>query len=278
MKFSLVMATINRRDEIKRFLASLREQSYRDFELIVVDQNDDERVAGLLAPYADKFAIKHVRSAKGLSRARNVGLRYATGDVIAFPDDDCWYSRDLLRRVAQLLLAHPAWDGLTGRCEDGKGQAVAIPWAESRDVINLMNVWRTAISITIFLRREVVKEIGDFDEELGVGAGTAWGSSEETDYVIRALKNGRKIFYEPSIVVYHPRHVAAYDAAAMKRAISYGAGMGRVLCKHHYPRWYIFYKWLRPAGGVIFSLMSCRFAKSRYHWHILFGRVKGWLG
>lgn len=277
MKFSLVLATINRTNEIKRFLASLNEQTYRDFELIVVDQNTDERVAHIIASYADKFSIKHLRATKGLSRARNVGLRQATGDIVAFPDDDCWYPKDLLMQVVQLFTEHPEWDGLTGKCEDGNGNPAATRWAVSPDFINCINVWRTATSVSIFFRQELVRAIGDFDESLGAGAGTAWGSGEETDYVIRAIKNGYKIFYEPRIVVYHPQPVFVYDSAALKRAISYGAGMGRVLHKHHYPLWFVCYNWLRPAGGAILSCLCCNFHKGEYHWAVLKGRVKGWL-
>ena len=45
------------------------------------------------------------------------------------------------------------------------------------------------ISFTIFLRRRVVERVGEFDETLGVGAGTPYGSCEESDYLIRAVKS-----------------------------------------------------------------------------------------
>lgn len=278
MKYSLILATINRTNEIKRFLASLAEQSYRDFELIVIDQNTDDRLKTIIASYAEEFPIIHLHSAKGLSRARNVGLQHVTGDIIAFPDDDCWYPRDLLLQVKRLLTEHPEWDGITGTCEDDKGKSSGTRWITTQSYVKLSNVWRTAISISIFLRQEVVTATGNFDEGLGVGAGTAFGSGEETDYVIRALASGFKIFYEPSIVVYHPQSVTAYDTAALKRAISYGAGMGRVLRKHHYPMWFVFYNWLRPAGGAILSCLLFNFSKCRYHYASLMGRVKGWTG
>ena len=51
--------------------------------------------------------IRHLRSERGLSRASNIGLRVARGDIIAIPDDDCWYPKDLLATVAAWFESHP---------------------------------------------------------------------------------------------------------------------------------------------------------------------------
>ena len=56
----------------------------------------------------------------GLSRARNVGLKAVTGEIIAFPDDDCWYPDGLLQKVVAEFRDQTSLDGLTGRSEDGK--------------------------------------------------------------------------------------------------------------------------------------------------------------
>src|SRR5579864_8357010 len=145
MKFSLVLATVGRHDEVARFLASLEAQGYRNFELIVIDQNDDDRLVPLLRMYHDRFALQHVRSPRGLSRARNVGLKLASGDVIAFPDDDCWYPAGLLEKVAALLKADTGLDGITGRFTDGDGRSEG-RWLERSMMLNRYNVWRGAIS------------------------------------------------------------------------------------------------------------------------------------
>ena len=103
LKFSLLLATVGRTAELERFLSSLDAQTYRNFDLIVVDQNPDERLAALVQSYAGRFPVLCVKSTPGLSRARNAGLRYVSGDVIAFPDDDCWYPPDLLRKATLWL-------------------------------------------------------------------------------------------------------------------------------------------------------------------------------
>lgn len=277
MHFSLIVATINRTKEIKRFLQSLASQSYKNFELIVVDQNSDDRLVPILEPYKTHFPILHIRSAPGLSRARNIGLRYVKGDIVAFPDDDCWYPPDLLEKVANFFQKHPDIDGLAGRSIDENGKPSVGRWDEKEGLIDMFNVWRRAISFSIFLKTKVINEVGDFDETLGVGAGTPWGAGEETDYIVRTLKLGFKIYYYPSINIYHPQKTPVYDVRAISRAYSYGMGFGRVLRKHKYPLWFLGYYLIRPLSGIILSLLTGNFSKAKYYGTVLNGRFLGYL-
>ncbi|GAW94024.1 glycosyltransferase family 2 protein [Calderihabitans maritimus] len=278
MRFSLVLATVDRTEEVKRFLEHLDRQTYRDFELIVVDQNPDDRLEALLHPYRERFRILHLRSAKGLSRARNVGLKCVGGDIIGFPDDDCWYPPNLLERVAAYFCQnHPGLDGVTGRCVDENGEPSVGRWDLKSGSINRFNVWNRGTSASLFVRVEVARQIGAFDEALGAGAGTPWGSGEEIDYLLRALEAGFHLYYEPGLFVYHPQPVKQYDVRAVIRARSYGAGMGRVLRKHSYPIWFVAYQWLRSAGGIFLSLAAGRFNKAIHHWAALQGKFLGWI-
>ena len=89
-RFSLIVATKNRTDDLLTLLGSLRSQLMQSFEILIVDQNPDDRLIPVLSQFAD-LPIRHLHSKPGLSRARNVALPLCTGDIIAFPDDDCWY-------------------------------------------------------------------------------------------------------------------------------------------------------------------------------------------
>ena len=91
MHFCFVLATVGRVQEVGAFLDSLTRQTFGDFSVVLVDQNADGRLDALMADYANRLSIKRVASAPGLSKARNVGLAHARGDVIGFPDDDCVY-------------------------------------------------------------------------------------------------------------------------------------------------------------------------------------------
>lgn len=275
--FSLVMATFGRVVEVERFLQTLGQQSYQSFELIVIDQNLDDRLIPILNTYRESFPIIHLRSERGLSRARNLGLRHIQGKIVGFPDDDCWYPPDLLERVMRFFEENPSFDGITGRSVDGEGNPSATKWDTNPGSVDFFNVWKRGISFSIFFRIKVIKKVGDFDETLGVGAGTPWGAGEETDYLLRALKEGYIIRYDPSLVVYHPQPIKRYDVQAIERARTYSAGIGRVLRKHRYPLWFVVYQLLRSVGGALLSLASGQLGKARYYTAVLHGKFSGWI-
>jgi glycosyltransferase involved in cell wall biosynthesis len=274
MKISLILATKNRIEEVHRFVRSLAHQGYSNLELIVVDQNEDDRLKGVLAQSKLQFPIIHLRSKPGLSRARNVGMRSASGELMSFPDDDCWYPEGLLARVVLEFRNQHSVDGLTGCSEDGQGNASGGSFSRRPGRVDLRTVWKRGISYTIFLRSRVCTAVGSFDEELGVGAHTPFGSGEETDYLIRTIKLGFNIQYLPDLVVFHPNPIL-YSRNHCDKAFRYGVGMGRVLSKHQYELSFNLYTILRPIGGALLSLAAFRTRKAAYHLAIARGRVYG---
>jgi glycosyltransferase involved in cell wall biosynthesis len=276
MKISLILATKGRVDEIKILVRSLIQQDYGNLELIVVDQNGDDRLAPILKESNLPFPILHLRSEVGLSRARNVGLAFASGDIIAFPDDDCWYPDGLLKWIVSELQSQPSVDGLTGRSEDGLIRSSGGTFSRHKGRVDIRNVWQKGVSYTIFLRSAVCAAVGPFDEELGVGARSRFGSGEETDYLIRTAKLGFNVQYLPDLIVFHPNS-RLYDRNHRAKAFRYGMGMGRVLSKHRYTFTHNFCTILRPLGGALLSLLSLRPRKAAYHLAIARGRLCGLL-
>jgi glycosyltransferase involved in cell wall biosynthesis len=274
MKVSLILATKGRIEEVGRFIRSLANQDHDDVQLVVVDQNEDNRLKVVVADAKLRFPIIHLRSKSGLSHARNVGLASATGDIIGFPDDDCWYPQRLLGRVVWEFQSRHSIDGLTGRSEDGQGQTSGGRFSRDQGRVDLNNVWKRGISYTIFLRSSVCAAVGAFDDQLGVGAGTRFGSGEETDYLIRMIKLGFNLQYLPDLVVFHPNPVL-YTKTHCRKAFRYGVGMGRVLSKHRYKFSFNLGAVMRPIGGAVLSLLSLRARKAGYHLAIARGRVCG---
>ena len=94
MRFSLVVATLNRVDDVRVLLQSLAEQTFTDFEVLLVDQNDDDRLRPVVEKFAPRLNLTRLHSTvRNSSHARNVGLPLCRGEIIAFPDDDCIYPR-----------------------------------------------------------------------------------------------------------------------------------------------------------------------------------------
>ena len=275
MKFSLILATLGRDIEVEKFVLALMEQSYKEYELIIIDQNDDDRIKNIYRKYKNDLKIIYLHiNQKGLSHARNIGLAYATGDIIAFPDDDCWYDSRLLERVRDYLNSSEI-DGLCGCPIDENYESLISNFLKKETLLCKANVWHGGISFTIFLRNKVVKEVGLFDERLGVGAGTPYGSGEETDYLLRALEKNFKIVYTHKIKVFHPRKDTIITSTECEKAKSYGRGMGAVLKKHHYSYIYLLNVLIRPLGGAFLAFFSWDIPLFKYRLNTFLGRVLG---
>lgn len=287
-RFSLIMATVGRSDPVVQLLTSLKEQTFSDFELIVVDQNDDDRLVPLLATCVPTLSVLHLRSARGLSRARNVGLEHATGELIGFPDDDCHYPPDFLERVSarfeRFADERTSVGVVLGRNRDPQDPEDRLGAGDVARFLDHRSLWKYAVSTGLFFRKDVVDTIGGFDETLGVGSGTLWGSGEDLDYPWRALSAGYAVWYEPSIFAYHPvlykrgEHLSPEDLAKRAaRAFSYGAGVGRVWRLNGLPLLDVLYYLLRPAGGALVYLAQRDRMGAVTCLRSLQGRVRGWI-
>jgi len=223
MKFSLVMATLGRKDELDIFLNSLINQTYKYYELIIVDQNSDERVYEIYKKYKHCIDIIYIKSdKKGLSYNRNIGLEKCSGDIVAFPDDDCEYNFDTLEKV-YLFFKNTTYNFYTCNTKD-KTSNMAIFNAENKSAeINIHNIMYTGISFTIFVRYENIRNFR-FDEKLGIG--TKFGSAEESDMLLYLLKNGNHGFYHSDSFIYHP-----YKKDTIEKFYSYGKGYGALYKK-----------------------------------------------
>jgi GT2 family glycosyltransferase len=261
---------VGRTAPLGRLLDSLEQQDHPRLRAIVVDQNTDGRVTEVLAGRG--LELVHLRSPLGLSRARNVGLREVSAELVGFPDDDCVYPRGLLGLLAERFAGDPLLDGLAGRAEDDEGRSSS-SWKRDAVFLTPDNLWNRANAATMFLRRELVERVGGFDERLGLGSGEPWSSGEETDYLIRAVAAGARIAYDPTVVVLHD--VREDDAAIGLRD---GASVGYPLRKHRYSPRAVGRMLVRPVGGAALALARLDVARARYYAATLRGRIRGYRG
>src|SRR5580698_9966060 len=174
-KFSLITATKGRTTEFARLISSLDEQAVSDYELIVVDQNEDDRLGPILASSRRKDKIRRVRlSGPGVSNGRNEGLNLATGEIVAFPDDDCWYPVETLKQVSDWFDANPEYDILSVTSRDDNGERSGNRWHRQSCDLSLLNVFRTSVCYCFFVRwTEKMRQIR-FDRDLGPGGNTQY--------------------------------------------------------------------------------------------------------
>ncbi|MCC6233680.1 MAG: glycosyltransferase [Verrucomicrobiales bacterium] len=234
LKVSLVVGTYGPREAaLSRFLDSVRGLPSDGVEVIVVDQNPDERLAQVCSSPRIGVELTRMRSAPGLSRSRNLGVSAARGDVVGFPDDDCWYYEQTLGVVGATFDQRPEARVVCGRIVDEHGAPYLHDrWPSQPGWVSMPDTLLFLASAALFVRRPALIDVGGFDEAMGVGA---WhGSCEELDVARRILRKGGRIWYEPGIVVGHPRAVASGLGDPMvhrRRERSYARGLGYLLGK-----------------------------------------------
>ncbi|MDB5825227.1 MAG: glycosyltransferase family 2 protein [Herminiimonas sp.] len=271
---SLILATVGRTAELDRLFDTLAAQDFKDFEVIVVDQNQDNRLDAHVARARSLgIQLSHLRHfPANLAAARNVGIAASCGTWVGFPDDDCWYEPSLLQTLAARANGPDAPEGVIIRwVEQGEPPVTApsLSWHRSasfRDV--------PVSSITLFMQRKLFDRVGGFDARLGVGQ---WfGAAEETDLVLRALREGAVIACEPAARVHHavasdrPVHTPQTMLAARCRA----RGTGALYAKHELSPWVIVRGLVAP---VLRPVLKGAFGADLAHGcAVMLGRLDGW--
>lgn len=249
-KFSLILCTIGRKDFVINFLSKISQQKNKSFEIILVDQNNDNSLQAVTDDFPN-LNIKYLKSKKGLSVGRNVALKYANGDIISFPDDDCEYPSDILDKVEiifdendySLISMKSIWKDKkesNGNFDSLSGE------------INKFNVLKRVISYTIFVKKDSINNL-TFDEKLGVGAKSIFQCAEEVDFVLQVLSKNIKSYYFSNLFIYHP-HVTNNHDDLLLRLKKYEPGKCYFLIKNKYPNFYIimfiFYPFLRSILSI----------------------------
>lgn len=226
MKISLIVTTYNRVKEMETLFTTLKDSTFNNFQLIVIDQSDLEVIKELCTKYENLFEIKYVKASRmSLSKARNLGIDYINGDLIAFPDDDCWYNKEFLEKVNDIFENHK---DITAICTGVYDPINNLPYSsiESKKPIvkiNSFNAFKYTTSVGIFIRRESIQK---FDEDLGLGA--KWFGGEDIDYTLNLISKNKNIYYYNDLKVYHLYN--PHDVN-LDKEFKYTVGYGAVIKK-----------------------------------------------
>ena len=105
MKFSIVIPVYNVEKYIDRCLKSITKQSYKNYEVIIVNDGTKDNSVKIIEKYTQKYKNFKLYNKEngGLSDARNYGLKYITGDYLLFIDSDDYINEDLLKELNTVL-------------------------------------------------------------------------------------------------------------------------------------------------------------------------------
>lgn len=273
MRISLAIATLGRTEELARLLDSLYVQTHTDFEVLIADQNPAGFLDAALAPYAGRLTIQRIAVApRGVSAARNALLAHCTGQLVAFPDDDCWYVPDTLQRAADFFVHHPAVGSIIGVwSHDASAPELARAAAFPPAPLRTADLFVRGETYVQFYRRAVVDAVGGFDPQLGPGTGLPYGGGEDTDYMLRAAQHG-PVWKVPTVRVLHPlQDMTGHPRKAKLHA--YAQGRMYLLRKHNFPLWFK----LANVGYPLWRAVKEGPRAWAYRWHMFVGRLLGLL-
>jgi len=222
---SVVICTRDREQALGRCLRSLQHQRSPAGEIVVVDNSATASARAVCAQFPHVIHVHEPRP--GLSIARNTGVRAASGEIVAFTDDDVEPHPGWLAEMARAF-ANAGADAMTGlvlpaeldtpaqQCfqfDMGGFGETFVPvlfdhrfYADTR--VHGPQVWKIGAGANMAFRRQAFQRAGLFDERLGAGAS---GCSEDSELWYRLLALGGACLYEPRAVVFH-HHRAQWPA------------------------------------------------------------------
>ena len=167
---SVILPTYNRSTWVTEAVSSVLAQTFRDFELLVVDDGSVDTTLETLAPFSGQIKVLPLENQRGVSAARTAGINAALGDWLAFLDSDDLWLKDKLARQAAFLRENP--DLLICQTDEiwlRNGVRVNPPRTHRKvgGDIFLPSLERCLVSPSaVMLHRRLLDEVGLFDETL----------------------------------------------------------------------------------------------------------------
>jgi len=213
---SIIVCTVDRLTDLGLCLGSLQPFRSAVADIIVVNNGPHFAAVEEVAQRHDAKIVTEPQ--RGVSRARNSGIRVATGNILAFLDDDSIADPNWLPLLLTPFRA-PQVLGVVGGIS---AQTLADPVSQTFDYLHRAQFPKSQLTVNgnaeneffpmrsalvgnanMAFRREAFERFGYFDPRFG--RGTRIGSGEETDLLLRLLRGGARIVVEPAARIFH-RH------------------------------------------------------------------------
>lgn len=214
-KVSIIIPIYNRSEDLKRLLASIHKSSFRDYEIIIVDNCSIENIEEIALSWSDKEDVRYMRLQKNMMAAggRNAGMKEACGEYFLFVDSDNIVEPKMIEKLVNELDRQQNV-GLIGPLMLYYKRPEII-WFAGNDIslftskttyfnhnlplgdVELPEVIKTHhIPNLMMTRRTIIEEVGEFDTEYYI-------MYEEADFATRVRKAGYEIEVLTDAITYH---------------------------------------------------------------------------
>lgn len=232
MDYSVIVPVYNRPDEIDELLQSLTKQTYKNFEVIIIEDGSNLRCDHIVEEYSDQLAIQYFyKQNSGQGFSRNFGFEKATGDYFIVFDSDCLIPSHYFEAVNRAMAFHgyDAWGGPDRAHDSFTSIQKAISYSMTsffttggiRGRKNHIGTFHPR-SFNMGISREVYEKTGGYRI-------TRMG--EDIEFSLRIIENGFKTGLIEDAYVYHKRRT---DFKQFYRQLQF-FGRARINIKRFYP-------------------------------------------
>lgn len=218
-KVSVVVVTRNRKQELIRCLKSLSISTYKNIEIIVVDNGSGLPVISWAKKLFPKVSFIRNEENIGAAAGRNLGMKDVLGEYLLFIDDDAEADSEMIKELVLTLekekkigIVHPKIYDMDKRnvlqglgCDinllTARVSAVGIREVDNGQYNQIREI--QTVGCIWMVKKEVIEKIGDYDEEYFI-------PYEDTDFSIRAKKAGFKILFVPKALAWHEGKKSTY--------------------------------------------------------------------
>jgi GT2 family glycosyltransferase len=207
---SVILITYGRKEDLKSCLNSILKQEHNDYELIIIDNNEDELISNYLKELISKIKdededidkIRYYKMNKnlGVTGGRNFGIKRAKGDILVFIDDDAFLeNKNALQKVYSNFFRDSQIGALSFKIVNYYSKKIErkeFPHKNKR--LNPDKQFETSYFIGAghAIKKEIFDKIGLYPEDFFYGM-------EELDLSFKIIDNGYKIYYYPEVIVWH---------------------------------------------------------------------------
>lgn len=195
---SVVIPTYKRSEMLPRAIASVLNQTYKNIQVVVVDDNNPDtewraETSKLMEQYSNDKRILYICHEKNQngSVARNTGMKSATGDIVCFLDDDDWFLPTKIELQVQYLLEHPEYRAVY--CGWNRDDDVVVPTKEGDLSFELLSGTNLIYTNVIMMWREDAIACGGWDE--------TFKRHQEAAFMLRFFRAGGKIGVVSQVLV-----------------------------------------------------------------------------
>ncbi|MBN1941232.1 MAG: glycosyltransferase [Candidatus Diapherotrites archaeon] len=197
-KASVIIPAYNAEKTLGDCLASLRKQSIRGFETIVVDDGSTDETAAITKKFRNIKLLRQKNS--GPAKARNWGAKKARGGIIVFTDSDCVAEKDFLKEMLKPF-SEKAIAGVQGKYKSAQKEFFArltqLEIEQRHEKMAAMDSIDFMGSYAAAYRKKVFQKMNGFDTSYPMASG------EDTDLSFRISKAGHKMVFAPKAIVWH---------------------------------------------------------------------------